>query len=81
MIKKVMININQTARVAVFPVGTKFHLGGAVKKVHTVVDIEATFSLMGEFKKVDYIAVHDFLGQQIKSRHCETAIARGIIDE
>lgn len=80
MAKMANIHINKNVKLLVYPLGTKFHIGGVEKKVHTVVDIEVTFNINGELKDVKYIATHNFLGQQIKSRHSETGIARGLIE-
>lgn len=64
-----------------YPVGTKFMQGGKVKRESTVIDIETTRNLAGEVVRIEYVAVHNFLGQKVKSRHCHTTVARGLIND
>lgn len=60
-------------------VGTKFKTRGKHPRVCTVVDIYTTTNLKGEVVQVEYVAVHEFMGQLVKGRYPAPSIQLGFI--
>lgn len=60
-----------------FEIGYKFIVTRGKKRrdVETIVDILTTTNSSGEVVKIEYVAVHDFAGQQLKVTHIATTIA------
>jgi hypothetical protein len=60
-----------------FEIGYQFIQARGKKRrdVETIVDILTTTNSKGEAVKIEYVAVHDFCGQQLRATHIETTIA------
>ena len=65
-----------------YSIGTKFKSGGKNPRECTVIDIYRTYNSENELVKLNYVAVHDFLGQKVTDREvCQSTIDRGLISQ
>lgn len=48
-----------------YSIGTKFIPNRKVKIIHTVVDFNTTYNIMGELVKERYVTSHDMCGQKV----------------
>jgi len=60
-------------------VGDRFMSTRKVPRECTVVDIHTTTNLAGEVVKVEFKAVHEFMGQQISEMVCAVTVLRNKI--
>lgn len=70
----------QTVSEPRFKIGTKFKSRGFHPKECRITDILRTYTDAGELVRVRYVAVHEFMGQQVVDHDvCDTTIATGLI--
>ena len=64
---------------ATFEIGTKFKTRGKHPRLCTIVDIYTTTNSNNEIVKIEYLATHEFMGQNIRDLHNGTSVAMGRI--
>lgn len=63
-----------------YAIGTKFKKRDIRKDTYEVIDIYETHNGKGELIRTEYLCIHDFCGQVIKTLEVGATISRGLIN-
>lgn len=61
-----------------YAIGTKFLRRTKYRRLVTITDIHTTKNLAGDIIKLEYVASHEFMGQNLSDTYLSIAVARGI---
>ncbi|MDX8399297.1 MAG: hypothetical protein R8K20_03500 [Gallionellaceae bacterium] len=70
-----------TERKPKFAVGAIFLSRGKAPRLCTVMNIHTTRDVTGKLVEFEYIALHLFLGQEVRGAYPEASVARGLVNE